>query len=119
MLSRRRFFGIVSTAVVATALSTHIPLEWVPQPIRYQGALGYLLRAYAEHTKGLKFSEFPQWAYVGNDLWDAFATEIQASQRFTRASDEAAGWRSLMFKGVSLLRHSPGWYVRFGVIVTS
>ena len=80
-LTRRKFFGTLSTAIVGACVATNIPIGWLPAPIKKQGAMGYLTILYNNFYK--KRGKYPKYISVGKELFEQYRSELGSIKRFS------------------------------------
>ncbi len=112
-MNRRTFLSRVCGGVVGAAVVAAVPLNWIPAPIKRQGAIDFLLKHYRDATDGTHFRQPPTDAVVACDLFDAYESELIAFVRVVpRDYFAAVPNHTLMFKGVKLHRSSArGWFI--------
>lgn len=112
-MTRRDLIKRVCGGVIGLCAVTHIPIEWVPTPIKTEGALIYLVKAWQQWVKGNPFRPFT--LYSGSELFHQFESELQLHQRFTSHESGELGEPTLLFKsGLYRIDETmKGWDVRF------
>ena len=112
MLTRRDFFRRSSAVLVTTFVATKLPVEWLPQPVRTEAAIEFLMRHYRRYLDAHAGTP-PGHMTAGRELYEAAERELVCNVRFTAddLSDPFRATPTLLFKGVRVVESGVGWRV--------
>ena len=114
-LTRRKFFGVLSTALVGTYTTLHIPPSWLPRTLKQGSVQTYLTQQWNRVTKGTGILHTPSYIFVSQELFEAFEGELTFLTRWTD-SPTLKGPRTLLFKSTKMRigTNLKGWDLAWG-----
>lgn len=116
-MNRRDFFHKIGLGIAGTLVVLKIPKEWIVEVIDpntlKESVIATLTRAYFAYTKGTGYTHAPRYLIVGRDLMEAFEGELIPLQRYVDSQELKFGYKTLMFKGITMIADSSGWNYQF------
>lgn len=97
-MNRRNFLKLLTSSVVAVAVATHIPLDYLPEELHGDALLKWITKSWNQMARGKSREEIKQFqGFASPRFFYTFESSLVCMQRFT--STKAPSWApNLAFK---------------------